>query len=598
MTSRTLLAAGLLLLGAQGFAPPPPLRQHGLRPIITALSVKTPIKPEQPTATTPTPVPPPNGGDFTPPQKDKDLFLKLELDYADFIAFSGRAVDTVEDALTHLRRSWEPKALGALNIKRDLSTQEGAKPRLVVLGTGWGGHALVKVIDHEKYDVVVVSPRNCFVFTPMLAASAVGTVDTSSITESIKEANPQVTYVQGTVRSVDADAHRITVDTFSSLNEGGSSASVEKFELEYSKLVYAVGSKTGTFGIKGVLEDCYVLKEVSDARRLRRALLRKFDEASFPGVDEARRRALLSFLVIGSGPTGIEFTGELSDLLRTDVPRLFPDLLPYISLKILSADKTILPMFDKVLQEKGLKTLAAAGANVMLDTVVKEIKPGAAILSDGSQVPFGLCFWAGGTEARKLTRDTIAKIPGQSEMEGAARGQLTVDAYMRVKGVEDGSILGIGDAVRVAGQRLPTTGQVAAQEGAYVARLLNRGYALEGGDSPPIAPSIATEDKDIGAVAADWLRLRGDLTARPFHFLNLGVLAYLGSGAGVAELRGGDKTRLLDASGTVGFFLWRSTYLVKQVSMRNRVCVAIDWFKAKAFGRDFTSPSDYYSVEE
>lgn len=73
----------------------------------------------------------------------------------------------------------------------------------------------------------------------MLAASAVGTVDTSSITESIKEANPQVTYVQGTVRSVDADAHRITVDTFTSLNEGGSNVSVETFDLEYSKLVSA-----------------------------------------------------------------------------------------------------------------------------------------------------------------------------------------------------------------------------------------------------------------------------------------------------------------------------------------------------------------------
>eukprot|EP00953_Heterococcus_sp_UTEX-ZZ885_P036340 18722-Heterococcus_DN1.PRE.1 len=181
-------------------------------------------------------------------------------------------------------------------------------------------------------------------------------------------------------------------------------------------------------------------------------------------------------------------------------------------------------MFETVLQAKGLATLAAEGVDVVLNARVAAVRQASVKLEDGRDLPFGLCFWAGGTEARKLTKDLIASLPGQAEGEGAKRGQITVDQYMRVKGAPEGSILGIGDAVRVEGQHLPTTGQVAAQQGAFVARMLNRGYVLS--EHVPVAFSVAKAGHGKWGglnMVADFVRLRGDLTARQFHFLNLGT---------------------------------------------------------------------------
>lgn len=521
------------------------------------------------------------GAPLVKPIDRREIFFKGEFDAADIFAFLDRSLDTLEDAGMHLSRLWRPLELesrGRLTAK-----PATGKPRVIVVGTGWGGHALSKVIDVDKYEVVYVSRLSYFLFTPMLCAASVGTVDVRSITESIKLANPHVAFVQGTVTHVKPQEKKLVVECPSS-RSGASKEDTTTVELEYDMLVYAAGARVGTFGVKGVEENCYFLKEVSDAQKLRSAIITRFDEATLPGLTDEERRTLLAFVVIGSGPTGIEFTGELADLLSSDIPRLYPELAKLVSLRVISAADTILPMFDKVLQQKGLERLRSEGIDVLLGRVVKEVRRDGVVLGDGETLPYGLCFWAGGTAARELTLDMIKTIPGQAEGEGAKRGLLTVDSFLRVKGT-NGTILALGDAAKIEGGRQPQTGQVAAQEGAYVARLLNRGYDLTS-EVPEMAS--AKPDGDPLEALGDLVKLRGHLKAKPFHFLNLGVLAYVGSGQALASLQGGDNTKLLDAAGKSGNLLWRSTYWVKQVSLRNRMSVSFDWLKSRLFGRDVT----------
>ncbi|CAM9882946.1 unnamed protein product, partial [Ectocarpus sp. 13 AM-2016] len=462
-----------------------------------------------------------------------------------------------------------------------------------------------QVIDSDKYEVIYVSPRNYYVFTPMLAASAVGSVDIRSITEPIRMANPCVKYVSGEAIDIIPRDKKVVV-ALPSPREQRPPQAVESagalppplytkgnrkeaataglswqqnkredgqrpvkpvdarplMKLSYNKLVYAIGTETGTFGVPGVRENCYMLKEASDARLLRASIVNVLEEACLPGVTDEEKKKLLSFVVVGAGPTGIEFTGELTDLIRNDVPRLFPELVGLISLTVVSAEG-VLPMFDKVLQDRGLNLLLSEGIKVLLGKVASEVTEEEVILKDRKRIPYGLCFWAGGTQPRPLTKRFIENIGSeQTGAEGSKRGQITVDGYMRVVGT-NGTVFALGDASSVQGVRLPTTGQacVAAQEGAYVARLLNRGYNT----SVEAAPTMTGyDDGGLMAKAVDLFRLRGRLEALLFHFINLGVLAYIGLGQAVAEVKVGQDTPVLDAAGKAGFFLWRSTYVVKQ----------------------------------
>eukprot|EP00752_Nemacystus_decipiens_P005671 g5132.t1 len=578
-------------------------------------------------------------------KEEQDIMWKLKVSPEDVLAFADRTIDTIEDVFMHATRAFMPAAKMNLPLSSDGQEEPPLltatkKERIVVLGTGWGGHAISKVIDSDKYEVIYVSPRNYFVFTPMLAAASVGTVDVRSITEPIRMANPCVKYVSGEVIDVVPGEKKVVVALPSPqekrppqiLKSAGASAAhippllyakgdkdetaqdglgqhhnVQKekqlqqqqqqqqvnpdearplMELSYDKLVYAVGTQTGTFGVPGVREHCYMLKEANDARLLRAAIVNILEEACLPGVTDEEKKRLLSFVVIGAGPTGVEFTGELTDLIGNDVPRLFPELIGLINLTVVSSGK-VLPMFEEVLQNRGLNLLQSQGIQVLLGNVASEVTKDEVILKNGRRVPYGLCFWAGGTEPRPLTKRLIETIgSAQTEAEGSKRGQITVDGYLRAAGT-NGTILALGDAASIQGVKMPTTGQVAAQEGAYVARLLNRGYNLSV-DAAPTMTGYDSGAEGLTSRAVDFLRLRGRLEASPFHFINLGVLAYIGMGQAVAEVKIGKDTPVLDAAGKAGFFLWRSTYVVKQVSIRNRINVAVDWFKVRFFGRDIT----------
>ncbi|CAM9362539.1 unnamed protein product, partial [Phaeothamnion confervicola] len=516
-------------------------------------------------------------------------------------------------------------AKGRVEAERNDSGRSGAvvtKPRVVILGTGWASHALLKSIDANKYDVIVVAPRNFFLFTPMLAASAVGTVEYRSITEPIRRVNPKADYLEATATAIDSAACTVDCENIQCEASGiGTSCTIESFTLSYDYLVVGVGATTNTFGTPGVREHCLFLKQIGDAERIRRGVGNCFERANLPGLTDAQRRAALTFVVVGAGPTGVELTAELRDFIEDDVPNYYPDLLKYVSIKLVEASDRVLMAFDEELQKEAVSALTQrrtklieAGlieeevTEVLLQIGVKKVTDTAVELSNGQAsiclllrgvIPYGLVVWAAGNGPLPLVLDLIDSLPEQKERAVWGRGRLVTDDWLRVKGAP--GVFAAGDCAVIDDKPLPQTAQVAAQQGTYLGRLFSRDYEVtavvpakrEGVATAGDGSSEGGEGEARGA-AAPPLALSEQLGlgmargryAKPFQFLNLGILAYVGDASALAQLQV-DQQRV-KGTGAAGFLLWRSIYLSKQVSWRNRAMVAVDWMKTRIFGRDIT----------
>jgi len=519
-----------------------------------------------------------------------------------------RSWDTVEDVLVHLRRK-------AFEIgPRALTPKPGARRKtVVVLGSGWAAHALMKVADCGKLRLIVVSPSNHFVFTPMLASSAVGTVEYRSMTEAVRAANPLIDdYLEGTATGVDVEEKIVRV-RLSNLLEGVREEDPPELEVAYDHLICSVGCRVNDRGVPGAGR-ALRLKSVDDARHLRKSIGECFEYASRPDVSGpencAERRSRATFLIVGGGPTGVELTAELLDLAK-DITRenkgSYPKLKDSIRIILAHSGPDLVPQFDENLREEALHSLERKGAEIYLNTKVVEVGDGFAKLStkiieegsnskemrhESSTLPLGLAVWCAGTAPVPFVDDLLRQLP-ESALNGD--GRISVDQWMRPPMPRDellGSVLVLGDAAafQEGGDTrlvrthalLPQTAQVAGQQGAFAARMLVRGY-----DLAVTPPSLPEKDVFDDLTMKAWLRFRGLVQAPRFMFLNLGLLAYLGDGEALTQVQLGDYP-LFSAFGSEAYILWQSVYMVKQVATRNRILVTFDWIKSAVFGRDMT----------
>jgi len=536
------------------------------------------------------------------------------------------------------------------DLKRTVGGSRGApknREKILVLGTGWGAHSFLKTVDATQYDITVVSPRNFFLFTPMLAASSVGTVEFRSICEPIRNVNPLVDFLEASALAIDTKTKTVQCQSVKCV---GTACEINDFDVSYDYLLVAVGAATNTFGIKGVRENCLFLKQVEDGAKLRRAIAYCFERANIPGQSEEEKRNALSFVVVGAGPTGVEFTGELRDWLENEGRRYYPKLLKYVSVKLVEAGNAVLAVFDKTLQEEALVQLTQRESrlvkeglidkemtSVLLQAGVKEVGEKFIELTSGEKLPYGFCVWAAGNGPLPVVLDTVNQIEEQKAAQGKARGRIAIDGWLRALGAP--GVFAIGDCTFQEEAPMPATAQVASQQGAYLGRLFSKGFNMATvAPLPPVKVATGTGDEsdfasekynlgnlglrevvrakpDVIASGDDSLSRAEALSssqvqsqsstlqtdaegrsstvlpavnrrefAKPFQFLNLGVLAYIGASKALAQISVDEK--LVLGSGPVGFWLWRGIYWSKQVSWRNRVLVGLDWIKARLFGRD------------
>lgn len=391
----------------------------------------------------------------------------------------------------------------------------------------------------------------------------------------------------------------------------GNSCEIKDFTVDYDRLIVTIGAQTNTFGIPGVREHCNFLKQIEDARRIRTAIVNCFERANLPAMTDEDRVKTLTFAVIGAGPTGIEFAAELRDFIEQDGPKYYPKLLKFVRIKVIEASSTILAPFDKSLQDEAIsqmnrrvqikdesaRRLLPPGfklVQLLLDSSVKEVTEKTIYLNDGNSIDYGLAVWAAGNGPLPFTLDVIEQLgEAQSVHQNDARGRVVTDPWLRAEGSE-GTILSFGDcsfAIDGPDGFLPATAQVASQQGEYLAKLLNAEYEISPALSSqgvllPPRKNAEHETRISESIAS--FTTRSDEYAKPFQFLNLGILAYTGGDSALAQLSTLPSAPPIKGTGKVGNALWRSVYLSKQVSMRNRLLVLNDWIKRQFFGRDIT----------
>jgi len=522
------------------------------------------------------------------------------------------------------------------------------KRRVVVLGSGWGAISFVKSLESKgPYDVTLVSPRNYFLYTPLLPGAATGAVEDRSIVEPIRRpiASKGYRYFEANALSVDPEAKKVRCrgsdHTFQSEEDLAVSQAWKEFDLEYDYLVTAVGAVPNTFGVPGVQEHCMFFKEIGDAARFRREVNERFECATLPGVPRERIKQLLKFVVIGAGPTGVELAAELYDYVYQDVAKTFPRrLLDDVSIEIIDLQEKILSTYDRRIAEYATDFFQRANIKCLLGAAVKEVKENAVVISDrdGSnvrEVPFGLAVWCTGIKLNPFCEKLIESLPAGAQEN---KRSLLTDKNLRVKG-SNGTIFALGDCATIERPRSLAKAEELYREAARctpegdceidlsidgVKKALKNGLEefphleeiynrvddvyknFTGGSERMSYPEFRAmlEDVDKGLRAlpatAQVAKQEGQYLASFFNecggddekiqnaparfdYVHKGSLAYIGKDAAVADIPG-----FAIVKGVAAGLIWKSFETISQVSPRNVLLVAADMVRTKVFGRDIS----------
>ncbi|VDI01979.1 NADH:ubiquinone reductase (non-electrogenic) [Mytilus galloprovincialis] len=408
------------------------------------------------------------------------------------------------------------------DITNPTSTEK--RERLVILGTGWGSYSVLKTIDKNKFDVIVVSPRNHFLFTPLLCSTTVGTLEFRSVIEPVRNTifrQPDHFHLSFATK-LDIENKKIHCESVLK--------SELKYTIDFDKLVIGVGALSNTFNVPGVQEHSFFLKEVADARRIRNRILKNFELSVQPGIEDSEANRLLHTVIVGGGPTGVEFGAELYDFVEQDISRLYKQKKHHVNVTLVESNQ-ILASFDESLRKYAEKKIKERDRFQLVKSIVTEVKEDCVTLSNGETIPCGMVVWSGGIAPRQFVRDLDLKKNKQ--------GQVMTDKYLHVLGDDSKSVFAIGDCADVQDMPLPCTAQVAEREGRYLAKMLNHGKEF----------------------------------AEPFKFQSMGMLAYIGKYQALTDVK------QIKMQGFTSWIVWRSAYLTRLGSWRLRMQVPIDWLK-------------------
>jgi NADH:ubiquinone reductase (non-electrogenic) len=408
------------------------------------------------------------------------------------------------------------------------------KKKVVVLGTGFSAFRFIKKIDKNKYHVTVISPRNHFLFTPLLPSTTVGTIEFRSIIEPIRNVD-KIIYHQAFCIKIDEENKKITCED---------SDTKKIFDISYDILVIAVGEVTNTFNIEGVKEYALFLKELADARRIRTKVIDCFENASLPGLSDEEKRNYLRFIVCGGGPTGVEFAAELHDFVEDDVRKKYKDLVKFTEVVLIEAGETVLATFDKKLSEYTMKIFKRQKILLKTKSFISSVTDRKIFFRDGEEMSYGVLVWATGNSPTGFIKN--------SGFEFDKKGRIFVDEFFRLRKNNSSfydNIFAVGDCTSMTTGELPATAQVAQQQGLFLAKYFNREMKV----------------------------------SESFKYKNLGMLAYIGGHKALAD------TPQFKGTGFKTFVLWRSAYLTKLIGFKNKLLVIFDWTKTFLFGRDVSN---------
>jgi NADH dehydrogenase len=406
--------------------------------------------------------------------------------------------------------------------------------RIVILGGGFAGvstaQELSKRLRRERrlarapgdagVSITLISRDNYFVFQPLLADIISGAIETTHVVVPLRRMLRGVDVEVGYVDEIDPVRKRVSVRR----RQSG-----ETFTVDYDALVVALGSVTDLRAVPGMADHALGVRTLGDAFYLRNHALSLLEEAANE-PDAERRDALLTFVVVGGGSTGVEVAAELEDLLRT-AHRTFVTL-PRPRVLLVHSRPYVLPEFGERLGRYATKKLIRAGVQVILDRRLTRVELDRVELDDGSVIRAATVVSTVGNAPNPL----LAHLGAVDE-----RGWIRPDATFAVPGLE--RVWALGDCASIIDPRtalpMPATAQHAVREGPHAAR-------------------------NVLAVLAG-------RPATPFDYSQQGMLVSLGRFRGVGEVKG------IKVSGFIAWFMWRSYYLLRLPSLERRLRVALDW---------------------
>ena len=397
-------------------------------------------------------------------------------------------------------------------------------PHIVVLGGGFGGLTFAQRFPRHRARITLVDRNNHHLFFPLLYQVATAGLSAPDITQPIRSVlsdRTDTTVLMDEVRGIDLPARKVV------LQEG---------ELRYDYLVVALGSQNAYFGHREWEQHAPGLKSVDDALRLRRDVLHAFERAERTD-DPAERERLLTLVVIGGGPTGVELAGAFAELQRHVLAREFRRLNPANArVLLLQRGSRILENYPTHLSEKARVQLEELGVTVVLNCQVRDIQAGIVVTESGTYEA-GTIVWAAGVQAPALTHSLGVELD--------RTGRIKVAPDLSVPGHPE--VFAIGDLAAVIdanGVQVPGFCPSAMQMGAHVAKVL--GGELHGGPGRP--------------------RPR-----QPFAYFDKGIMATIGRSRAVAKLR------RLELSGASAWLTWLLVHLAFLIGFRNRIAVVTQW---------------------
>jgi NADH dehydrogenase len=396
------------------------------------------------------------------------------------------------------------------------------RPRVVIVGGGFAGLNAAKELADAPVRITLIDRRNHHLFAPLLYQVATAQLSPADIAQPIRgilRRQDNLTVLLGEVTRVEAEERRLR------LGDGS--------VVEYDYLILAAGATHSYFGNDQWAPLAPGLKSIEDALTIRRRILLAFEDAERE-TDPARRQALLTFVVVGGGPTGVELAGAIGELANHTLTRDFEDIDPRDArIYLLEGLPRILPMFDEGLSQRATEDLGRFGVKVRTDSLVTAIDAEGVNIGD-ERIPTHNVFWAAGVSASTVTRS----LSGVAELDRA--GRVPVERELHVAGHPE--LFVIGDAAAAKdrhGKPLPGVAPVAIQQGTWAAR--NIKAALAGN------------------------------AYRPFMYNDRGSLATIGRNRAIADIKG------VRFAGYPAFLAWALVHIAQLIGFRNRVMVGLTW---------------------
>jgi len=393
------------------------------------------------------------------------------------------------------------------------------RPRVVIAGAGFAGLTCARRLNRAPVDVLLVDRNNYHLFTPLLYQVASALLDPGEIARPVRQLiRPlrNAEFLLANVTGADFEKRQLLTD---------------HGPLPYDYLVLATGSQSDYFGKTSLEQHAFGLKELDESLALRNRVLQRFEESRWT-TDRERRRSLLTFVVVGGGPTGVEMAGALSELISLVLRKDYHDLdLGLVRVILLEAAGALLGTFEPSLREAARRSLEKKGVEVLFNARVEDVTEASIRLADGHEIFGSTVIWTAGVRASDIGRSLGLTLGRQARIQ----------VLPTLQAPDHPEVFVIGD---LAG-------------------------AVDG-DSPlpMLIPVAMQEGKKVAATIRDLQRSYG---ATNFRYKDPGIMATIGRNSAVAQLGA------IHLTGFLGWMMWLVVHLVNVISFRSRMIVLINW---------------------